>query len=87
MASFQVEWKNSASKELEKLPRQIITRVVAAVDDLSTNPYPHGARKLIGSERAYRIRIGDYRVIYHVFEKRLIVEIVRVRHRKDVYAK
>ena len=87
MASFQIEWKNSALKELEKLPRQIIARVVAAVDDLSANPYPRGVRKLVSSERAYRIRIGDYRVIYHVFEKRLIVEIVRVRHRKDIYDK
>jgi mRNA interferase RelE/StbE len=85
MASFQIEWKNSALKELQKLPRQIVTRVVAAVDDLSTDPYPHGVRKLVGSEHAYRIRIGDYRVVYHVFKSKLIVEIVRVHHRKDVY--
>ena len=87
MASFQVEWKNSALKELRKLPRQIIERVVAAVDDLSVNPYPHGVRKLVGSEHTYRIRVGDYRVIYHIFDVRLVIEIVRVRHRKDVYDK
>ena len=85
MASFQVEWKNSALKELEKLPRQIVTRVVAAVDELSDNPFPQGVRKLAGSEFSYRVRVGDYRVIYNVFQNRLVIEIVRVRHRKDAY--
>mgnify|MGYP006392600125 CR=1 FL=1 len=85
MASFQVEWKNSALKELEKLPRQIVTRVVAAVDELSDDPYPQGVRKLVGSEFSYRVRVGDYRVIYNVFQNKLVIEIVRVRHRKDAY--
>lgn len=85
MASYKIEWKNSAYKELQKLPRPIITRVVAAVSELSDEPFPHGVKKLVGSEFSYRIRIGDFRVVYEVFEKRLIIEIVRVRHRKDVY--
>ena len=85
MASYKVEWKNSAYKELQKLPRPIITRVVAAVSELSNEPFPHGVKKLIGSEFSYRIRIGDYRVVYEDFESRLIIEIIRVRHRKDVY--
>ena len=85
MASFQIEWKNSALKELQKLPRQIIPRVVAAVDDLSDDPYPHGTRKLVGSEHTYRIRVGEYRVVYDIFQRKLIIEIVRVRHRKNAY--
>lgn len=85
MASYKIEWKNSAYKELQKLPRAMITRVVAAVSDLSNDPFPHGVKKLVGSEFSYRIRVGDYRVVYEVFENRLIIEIVRVRHRKDVY--
>jgi mRNA interferase RelE/StbE len=52
---------------------------------LSNEPFPHGVKKLVGSEFSYRIRIGDYRVVYEVFESRLIIEIIRVRHRKDVY--
>lgn len=63
----------------------MITRVVEAVSDLATNPYPPGVKKLVGSEQSYRIRIGDYRVVYEVIENRLVIEIVRVRHRKDVY--
>jgi mRNA interferase RelE/StbE len=70
---------------IAKLPRQIATRVVAAVDDLSSNPYPQGMRKLVSTEHTFRIRVGDYRVIYNIFESKLIVEIVRVRHRKDAY--
>ncbi|MEK6751628.1 MAG: type II toxin-antitoxin system RelE/ParE family toxin [Chloroflexota bacterium] len=85
MASYQIEWKNSAYKELQKLPRPMIAKVVAAVSDLANGPFPHGVKKLVGSEFSYRIRIGDYRVVYEVFENRLIIEIVRVRHRKDVY--
>jgi len=63
----------------------MITRIIAAVTDLSNDPYPSGVKKLIGSERSYRIRIGDYRVVYEIIENKLILEIVRVRHRKDVY--
>lgn len=85
MASYRIEWKNSAYKELQKLPRQMITRIIAAVTDLSNDPYPSGVKKLIGSERSYRIHIGDYRVVYEIIENKLILEIVRVRHRKDVY--
>ena len=85
MASYRIEWKNSAYKELQKLPRPMIVKVVAAISDLSNDPYPSGVKKLIGSERSYRIRVGDYRVIYEIVEDKLIMEIVRVRHRKDVY--
>lgn len=85
MASYKIEWKNSAYKELQKLPRPMIVKVVAAVSDLANDPFPHGVKKLVGSEYTYRIRIGDYRVVYEVFENKLIIEIVRVRHRKDVY--
>ncbi len=63
----------------------MIAKVVAAVSDLANDPFPHGVKKLVGSELSYRIRIGDYRVVYEVFENKLIIEIVRVRHRKDVY--
>ena len=85
MASYQIEWKNSALKELQKLPRQVIPKIVAAVSDLSKDPHPESVRKLVGSEHPFRIRAGDYRVVYEIFENKLIIEIIRVRHRKDVY--
>jgi len=83
MASYKIEVKPSASKELEKLPREMIPRVVAVIRDLAENPYPQGVKKLAGFERTYRIRVGDYRILYDIFKKKLVIEIIRVRHRKD----
>jgi mRNA interferase RelE/StbE len=85
MGSFRIEWKASAYKELRKLEKSVLPRIHEAVQLLATNPYPQGCRKLQGCESVYRIRVGDYRVIYEVVEQRLVIEIVRVRHRKDVY--
>jgi mRNA interferase RelE/StbE len=85
MASCQIEWKASASKEVKRLDRSVVPRVVEAIGRLAENPFPQGCRKLKGSGDTYRIRVGDYRVVYEVVESRLIIEIVRVRHRKDAY--
>ncbi len=85
MVSYRIEIKSSAAKELEKLPRKMIPRVVTAINGLAENPRPQGVKKLVGFERTYRIRVGDYRILYDIFEKKLIIEIIRIRHRKDVY--
>ena len=85
MGTYQIEWKSSALKELKRLDRQVVPRIFAAVEDLSSDPFPQGCRKLHGGDRTYRVRVGDYRIIYEVFGDRLVVEIVRVRHRRDVY--
>jgi len=85
MGTYQIEWKSSALRELNRLDRQAIPRLIPAVESLSTNPLPSGVRKLQGSRHTYRLRVGDYRIVYELFESRLIVEIVRVRHRKDAY--
>ena len=85
MGSYQIEIKPSASKELEKLPGQIIPRVVAAINELVKDPYPQGVKKLTGFENTYRIRVGDYRILYNIYEDRLVIEIIRVRHRKEAY--
>jgi mRNA interferase RelE/StbE len=85
MASYKVEWKRSAVKELRDLPRDTVDRILMAVEQLSTNPYPIGVRKLVGSEHTYRIREGRYRVLYTVTASSLLIQIIRVGHRKDVY--
>ena len=85
MTSYTIEWKRTAVKELKKLPKDTIPEILIAIEQLSQNPHPVGVRKLVGSEFSYRIRVGSYRVVYTVFESVLVVEIVRVRHRKDVY--
>lgn len=85
MAIYQIEWKNSALRELKRIDRDVISRIIAAVDSLSVEPLPSGVRKLQGSLRTYRIRVGEYRIIYELRQSHLVVEVVRVRHRKDVY--
>lgn len=85
MGSFEIEWKRSAIKELRKLPAEPRHRVVEAVESLAGDPRPHGSRKMVGSENNWRLRIGDYRVVYSVFDALLVIEVVRVGHRKDVY--
>ena len=83
--AFRIEWRKSTRKDLRKLPAKTVTEVLEAVDALADNPFPHGVEKLSGSEHAYRIRLGDYRVVYEVVRETKLVEIQRVRHRKDVY--
>ncbi len=85
MASYRIEWRRSAEKELRQLPKEVIPRILEAVEALRDNPYPTGVRKLVGSEHTYWIREGVYRIVYDVHEAVLVIEIIRVKHRKDVY--
>jgi len=85
MDSYNIEWKHSAARELRKLPREAVLRILQAVEQLATEPYPHGVRKLVGAQHTYRIRVGDYRVVYNVVSSTFIIQIVRVGHRRDVY--
>ncbi|MEL6711151.1 MAG: type II toxin-antitoxin system RelE/ParE family toxin [Pseudomonadota bacterium] len=85
MPSYNIEWKSSAKKELRRLPKQVIHQIINFVGELPGNPYPAGSRKIIGTEHTYRQRIGDYRIVYSIKSGCLVIEIVRVGHRKSVY--
>ncbi len=85
MGSFEIRWKNAAVKELRGLAKSTIERIHAGVSDLAKNPFPQASKKLAGSENNYRIRVGDYRVVYSVFSDILTIEIVRVGHRKQIF--
>jgi mRNA interferase RelE/StbE len=85
MASFDLRWRGSTKKDLRRLPRDEVPRILAEVARLAEEPLPHGCEKLRGAEHTYRIRIGDYRVVYELLRVARIVDIQRVRHRKDVY--
>lgn len=73
-----------AQKQIMKLDKKLIPVIKAAIADLADNPRPHGYKKLKG-EDAYRIRVGDYRVIYEIDDDIILVTVVSVGHRKDVY--
>lgn len=87
MDFYKIEWKQSAKKELRKLEKAIISRIIRVVEDLPLDPHPTGCRKLQGSEHLYRVRVGDYRVVYSVENEVLLIEIIRVGHRKEIYRK
>ncbi len=84
MEKYKVELKKSAAKEIERLSRKDITAILEKIASLSHNPRPHDCKKLSGEEK-YRIRSGDYRIIYLIEDDVLIVYVVKVGHRKDVY--
>jgi mRNA interferase RelE/StbE len=85
MASFSIKWKTSAARELRKLPKPIIARLLQAVEALASGPRPTGVIKLTDTENTYRLRVGEYRIIYNIFDRLLVIEIIRVRDRKDAY--
>lgn len=85
MARFKIELKRSAAKEIEKLSnKKLRQQVVSRIAQLAEDPRPPGCQKLAGSE-VYRIRQGDYRIIYEIEDDRLLITIVKVGHRRDVY--
>jgi mRNA interferase RelE/StbE len=85
MASYKIEWKTSADKELRSLPKAVISEIVDRVAHLADDPFPHGIKKLSGAEHTYRLRFSSYRVIYTVSRDNRIVEIIRVGHRQSIY--
>ena len=84
MASYELAFKKSVAKDLRALPKKDLQRVLARIRELSVNPRPRGCEKLVGFER-YRIRQSNYRIVYAIQDTRLVVLIVKVAHRKDVY--
>lgn len=82
---YSISFKKSALKELRKIQKKEQILITKAIQALANDPHPAGHKKLVGGEISYRIRIGNYRVIYNLYDNELLVEIIRVRHRKDVY--
>ena len=84
MGKYKIEIKRSAFKELEKIPQKDLKRIVLKIESLANNPRPPGIEKLSGLER-YRIRQGNYRILYSIEDDVLTVYVVKIGHRKDVY--
>lgn len=85
MGCYRIEWKQSARKELRQLSKDTIARTIKGIEALADNPMPPQSRKLSGAEHLYRLRLGDYRIVYFVHTSVLVIEIIRIRHRRDVY--
>ncbi len=84
MGKYEIVIKKSAIKELNKIPKKDLKKVVSKIKSLSNNPRPKGCEKLTGIER-YRIRQGNYRVLYSIEDDILTVYVVKIGDRKDIY--
>lgn len=82
---YRVLLERGAEKDLSRLSTEIHGRVIVAIQSLASNPRPPGCRKLAGSTHDWRIRVGDYRVVYEIADEIRIVRVNRVRHRREVY--
>ena len=85
MTVYRVLLERGAERDLARLSSEINERVIAAIQALANNPRPPGCRKLVGSKNDWRIRVGDYRVVYEIADKIRVVRVNRVRHRREVY--
>ena len=85
MAEYTVTFVRSARKELESLPTDVVERIWPRIENLADVPRPAGSRKLSGRRNLWRLRVGDYRVVYAIDDRQQAVDVVAVRHRKDVY--
>ncbi len=82
---YRVLLERGAEKDLNRLDLDIHNRVIAAIQALAANPRPAGCRKLVGGKNDWRIRVGNYRVLYEIADEIRVVRVNRVRHRREVY--
>ncbi|MEA5565922.1 type II toxin-antitoxin system RelE/ParE family toxin [Anabaena sp. UHCC 0399] len=82
---YQIEITSRAAKQLKKLPEDIKLKIEDKIYDLANDPRPDGVVKLEGDEDSYRVRVGRYRILYEVKDDLLIVRVVKIGHRRDVY--
>ncbi|MEM9832797.1 MAG: type II toxin-antitoxin system RelE/ParE family toxin [Bacteroidota bacterium] len=85
MAKYQIKVKKKAAKALRQIPLKDVEAIRDKVRMLANNPRPDGCKKLVKSDNLYRIRAGNYRVVYTIQDDILIVTVIRINHRKDVY--
>ena len=83
---FTVIIPKSVQKQLDKLPQEIYEKIKAKILELENDPRPSGIKKLVGRDE-YRLRVGQYRLIYQIFENKCVIILVRCQHRRDVYRK
>jgi mRNA interferase RelE/StbE len=85
MVSHEIRFSKESVKTLDSLEAKPALRIAEAIKKLATTPKPPGCRKMVGSEKDYRIRVGDYRVIYQIRSTVLMIFVIRIGHRKDIY--
>jgi mRNA interferase RelE/StbE len=85
MPKYTITFARSARKELQSLPIDVAERLLKKIESLTINARPAGSKKLSGATDLWRVRVGDYRVVYKIDDNRRIVDVTVVRHRREVY--
>ena len=85
MGSYSISFKNSIEKDLRKIPKELLPHIFEHVENLSADPLPHDVQKLAGAESLFRIRVGEYRIIYQVLHESREVIVYYIRHRSVAY--
>lgn len=85
MPKYNIEFKTSARKELDALTDNIVLRVLKKIEGLIDEPRPNGCKKLRGAKDLWRVRAGDYRIVYAIDDRTREITIFRIRHRREVY--
>jgi mRNA interferase RelE/StbE len=85
MASYRIEVSATAERQIKKLGHEDRVRIIRAVQALAVEPHPPGCRKLQGYHDVFRIRVGRYRVLYSIDGRRIVITVLKVAHRRDVY--
>ena len=83
--AYAIQFKPAALRQLEKLPRDLQKRIASKIQALRNDPFPSGCKKLFGESDTWRVRVGDYRVIYRVRRGVLLILVINIGHRRDVY--
>ncbi len=83
--TYRVDFTTAAARQIKKLPRPARDKVLDAITALADEPRPRGSRKLAGEDIAWRVRVGDYRIIYEIVDNQLTVTILRAAHRREAY--
>jgi len=82
---YRVELSRAAEKAIRGLERKMQVRIASRIRQLGENPRPHDAKKLRGEQGVYRVREGDYRILYEIFDKKLLIYLLQVGHRREIY--
>lgn len=85
MANYKLRIKQSVHKELRRIPQKDLKRILSRIEALADNPLPPQSEKLTGEMEKYRVRQGNYRILYQIYDDELVVYVVKVAHRREVY--
>lgn len=85
MGKYKILITKTAEKALFKLPKSVLPKILAAINGLTFDPLPNGCKKISGQTDTYRIRVQDYRILYEIMNDELIIKVLKLGHRKDIY--